>query len=72
MRELCAHGLDNTIDWYGHLTQYIILKDGKLRFNSFNITSKQGVHSLGNGQIANGINEKIINIMIVKIIYCPY
>ena len=31
--------------------QYIILKDGILRFNSFNITSKRGVyftvHSLG-------------------------
>ena len=33
------------------LTQYIILKDGILRFNSCNITSKRGlyfpVHSLG-------------------------
>ena len=37
---------------YGHFTlQYIILKDGILRFNSFNINSKSGVyftvHSLG-------------------------
>ena len=35
----------------GYISQYIILKDGILRFNSFNITSKRGVyftvHSLG-------------------------
>ena len=35
----------------GNISQYIILKDGILRFNSFSITSKQAVyltvHSLG-------------------------
>ena len=57
--------------------QYIILKDGILRFNSFNITSKRGlyftVHSLGRyGLFIDETYEGIIIFMTVKMIYCPY
>ena len=59
------------------ISQYIILKDGLLRFYSVNITSKQGVyftvHSLGvHRLIVNKTYEGNIRFMTVKIIYCPY
>ena len=53
----------------------VIIKDGILRFNSFNIHFKRGVyftvHSIGR-LIFNEINGVIISLMIIKMIYCLY
>ena len=58
--------------------QYIILKDGILRFYSCNITSKRGVYfTVHTPQgayrlIVNEIYKEMFCLMIVKMIYSPY
>ena len=74
---ICCPSDFNKCHFKGHIIQYIILTDRKLRFNSFNVTSKRGVIPQYTPQGVYGLTvnetyEGIISFMTVYIIYCPY